>query len=282
MRYYELNFKINPNDSQDARDLLSALLAEVGFESFQYTAQGLDGFVQQQLWDCESVEAVIGNFPMQVDITYERKEAVYVNWNEQWENECLEPIVIANELCIHDTRHTGMGQGYDITISPRMAFGSGTHPTTQMILEELLNAELEGKRVIDAGCGTGVLGILCLMRGSQHVLAYDIDEWSTENAVMNFALNGLDAVEVRLGNSSCICGERDYDLVLANINRNLLLADLGAWQEVLHNRGELMLSGFYTTDVPLIAAKAVQLGMSVKKEKARGDWSLLWLTLGRY
>ncbi|MDY5631348.1 MAG: 50S ribosomal protein L11 methyltransferase [Bacteroidaceae bacterium] len=278
MKYFELKFNLLPNDSQDARDLLGALLAEVGFETFTDSENGIDAYIQQPLWDEAAVQSLITDFPMEVRISYTRAEAGYQNWNEQWEAEGFEPVSIANDICIHDTRHDpSTAARYDITINPRMAFGSGTHPTTQMILTELLGLPLEGKRVMDAGCGTGVLGILAMQRGASHILAYDIDEWSTENTELNFALNGFQQVDIRQGDSKCVQGERDFDLVLANINRNILLADMPVWQQTLAQGGELLVSGFYESDADAVLNKARELGLEEKSRRISDGWCLLRL-----
>lgn len=278
MKYFELNFNIIPNDNQDARDLLSALLAEVGFETFTDTESGLDAYIQQPLWDEAAVQSLIQDFPMEVSITYHCTEASYQNWNEQWEAEGFEPVCIGQDICIHDTRHEPSGNArHDITINPRMAFGSGTHPTTQMILTELLELPLEGKRIMDAGCGTGVLGILAMQRGASSVLAYDIDEWSTENTELNFALNGFQGIDIRLGDSKCVLGDHGFNLILANINRNILLADMPTWQQALASNGELMVSGFYVSDAEAILSKAQELGLKEKSRRTSDGWCLLRL-----
>ncbi len=279
MKYYELNFEITPTGEQDACDLLAAFLGEAGFEAFEDTPQGMKAYIQQQLYDENTVRQMVESFPMAVQISYQACEASYENWNEQWESEGFEPIVIGEEICVHDTRHLpAQDFTYDITINPRMAFGSGTHPTTQMLLHTLTQMELKGQRVMDAGCGTGVLGILALMRGAQSVLAYDIDEWSTQNAELNFGLNGMTSnVQLRLGDSSVIKEERGWDLILANINRNILVADMPVWHSTLAEGGRLMVSGFYEQDAPVIMAEAEKLGLREIERRVQQEWCLLLL-----
>ncbi len=275
MKYYELNFKITPAGEQDACDLLAAFLGEAGFEAFEYTPQGMKAYIQQQLYDDDAVRQMVEDFPMAVQISYSAGEAS----NEQWESEGFEPIVIGEEICVHDTRHLpAQDFAYDITINPRMAFGSGTHPTTQMLLYALTQTELKGHRVMDAGCGTGVLGILALMRGAQGVLAYDIDEWSTQNAELNFGLNGMPGnMQIRLGDSSVIKEEKGWDLILANINRNILIADMPVWRSTLAEGGRLMVSGFYEQDAPFIVAEAEKLGLREIGRRVQQEWCLLLL-----
>lgn len=279
MKYYELNFVITPTDNQDAADLLSALLGEIGFEAFEDTPQGIKAYIQQQLYSEEALKELTNSFPMDVQISYQTGEAGYENWNEQWEAEGFEPITIGQEICVHDTRHLPtQDYTYDITINPRMAFGSGTHPTTQMILHALTRMDIRGKRVMDAGCGTGVLGILCLMRGAESVLAYDIDEWSTENAELNFGLNGMtNNVQIRLGDSRVVKEEKGLDLILANINRNILVGDMPIWHKTLKENGRLMVSGFYEQDASIIVAEAEKLGLKEVSRCVQEDWCLLLL-----
>ncbi len=279
MKYYELKFEITSAANQDACDLLAALLGEIGFEAFEPTAEGIKAYIQQQLYDEEALKQIIEAFPMQTEINYQACEASYENWNEQWEAEGFEPIVIGQDICVHDTRHLpAQSYAYDITINPRMAFGSGTHPTTQMILHALTQKNIKGLRVMDAGCGTGVLGILCLMRGAENVLAYDIDEWSTQNAELNFGLNGMTAnVQIRLGDSSVIKDERGLDLILANINRNILVADMPVWRNTLKDGGRLLVSGFYEQDAPIIVAEAEKLGLKEISRQMQEEWCLLLL-----
>ncbi len=277
MKYYEATFRITPW-SETSSDVLSALLADCGFEAFETTDSGLKGYVQRPLWNQSSVEEMIAQFPMPVNIKYQLSEADYANWNQDWEEEGFEPIVIGRQICVHDTRHPApVVAEHDILINPRMAFGSGTHPTTQMMMHALLQEELTGKSVMDAGCGTGVLGILAMQCGAKDVVAYDIDEWSTKNATENFSHNGFDNERILLGDARTIEDERGIDLVMANINRNILLADLPTWRRTLREGGELLLSGFYEADVPLIVEAAAKLGLKKKGEMENGDWRLIRL-----
>ncbi len=279
MKYYELSFEITPADNQDACDLLAAFLGEAGFEAFEPTPEGMKAYIQQQLYDEDALKQIVETFPMETEISYKACEASYENWNEQWEAEGFEPIAIGRDICVHDTRHLpARDYAYDITINPRMAFGSGTHPTTQMLLHTLTQMDVKGLRVMDAGCGTGVLGILTLMCGANSVLAYDIDEWSTQNAELNFGLNGMTAnVQIRLGDCSVIKDERDWDLILANINRNILVADMPVWRKTLKENGKLLVSGFYEQDAPVIVAEAEKLGLKEISRCVQEEWCLLLL-----
>lgn len=281
MKYIEADFQITPA-GEAAADVLSALLADAGFEAFEPTDRGVKGYVQQPLWSEEQVEALTADFPLPgVTIRFTAREASYENWNRNWEEEGFEPILIGKEICVHDTRHPAPRPvAYDIVINPRMAFGSGTHPTTQMVLGTLLSIDLSGQTVMDAGCGTGVLGILAMKRGANRVVAYDIDEWSTTNAAENFLLNGLTDATILTGDARMVEGQRGIGLVMANINRNILLADMPAWAATLAPQGRLLVSGFYESDVPLLVEKAAALGLALTEHKHSGEWQMLHFMRG--
>lgn len=277
MKYYEVRFEIRPMN-EDGADVLAALLAEAGFEAFETTSEGLTAYVQQAVWNTETVETTLASYPLPHHITYTRTEAPDENWNQTWEEEGFAPVILDRLVCVHDTKHQDVPVcQYDILINPRMAFGTGTHPTTQMILRLLAELDLTGKRVIDAGCGTGVLGILALKRGAKSVFAYDIDEWSVENSRTNFELNGFMDIDVALGDSKVLAKVKDYDLLIANINRNILLADMGQFHQALAQDGELILSGFYTEDIPLLQAEAAKYHKIIKERRVLNDWALLLL-----
>ncbi len=276
MKYTEVDFHITPYN-EAAGDVLSALLADIGFETFESTEDGIKAWIQNLLWDESSLQIIVNEFPISnLTITFLSKEASYENWNKNWEEEGFEPILIGQDICVHDSRHTApMSVKHDIKINPRMAFGSGTHPTTQMLLEMLLQMDLKGKTVIDAGCGTGVLGILAMQCGATSVVAYDIDEWSTQNAEENFPLNGYNNAVILLGDVQVVKDKKGIDLVLANINRNILLADMPVWTKTLNTKGKLLVSGFYENDVPILMEDATKLGLHLSDKKQSGEWSML-------
>lgn len=283
MKYYELTFQISPY-SEAASDVLSALLAEVGFETFVPEEETLHAYVQQSMFNEEDVNNLIAFFPIEdVQLTYTLTEPEDRDWNEEWESQGFEDIIIGHQLLVCDARNSQpRPETYDYTIriEPRQAFGTGTHQTTQMLLSQLLQLPLNGKRVIDAGCGTGILGFLCLMRGADHLLAYDIDEWSVRNTQHNASLNNLDInkMEVRLGDSSAIADESSYDLLIANINRNILLADMHRFSAALApTNAHLLLSGFYASDVPYLLDAASQYGLTLQNRIENEEWTMLLL-----
>ncbi len=277
MKYFEVDFQLSPL-SQDACDILAALTADAGFESFEETQHGIRGYVQQPLLDRQALEDIVNNFPiMGTNIIYTINKAEDKDWNEQWEQEGFEPIIVGNNrLAIHDGRHLP-SQPADISveIDARLAFGTGTHETTQMICEWMLDMPMKGLRVMDAGCGTGILGIVALKLKASHVTAYDIDEWSSDNTRHNAVINRVDSqLSVYCGDASLLDSKTaDYDLVLANINRNILLNDMPRFCQIMKQDAKLILSGFYTEDIPLLEARGKKLGLILTGAKNRDKWA---------
>lgn len=294
MKYLITRFKINPN-SEIARDLLGSVAADAGFETFEETEEGINGYVQEDLFHRAILDNCLKEFPLpDVSINYTVEQAENKDWNETWEQEGFEPIVIDDRCIIFDAKQAENGETetslndsnssahnykLSVAIDARMAFGTGTHDTTQMIVRRLLDTNLEGKRVLDCGCGTGILGIVASKLGAKSVVAYDIDEWSVDNAKHNAQLNGVSNIEVLLGDSnvlSHVCGV--FDVVLANINRNILLQDMHAFKEIMGSSAILILSGFYEDDIPLLVEKASTLNLEYRERFCSGDWRCLVFT----
>ena len=303
MKYFEVEFTISPY-SVDASDLLAALVGEVGFESFEESPTGLLGYIQQSLFSEEALQESLADFPFEgVSIRYDIREAEDRDWNEAWENEGFEPIVISrseelfsrSEECgvwsentlegivIHDGRHlpADVTSLLEIEIDARQAFGTGTHETTRMVCAELFSlltphSSLH-KRVLDCGTGTGILSICALKLGAQEAIGYDIDEWSADNARHNAVINHVDDRFTSLLGDATILNkvEGTFDLVLANINRNILLADMPAMREKMAPGARLILSGFYTADAPLLIGKATTLGLTLEQQKEDNNWACL-------
>ena len=283
MKYYVANFDIECADEllQPARELLSAAACEAGFEAFEDTDNGIAGYVQRPLYDKEALDAAIVDYmPEGTQVTYNIEEVPDQDWNQDWEDQGFEPIGVSDHLVIYDAKHTDMSMfaGDDgvmrIFIEARNAFGTGTHQTTRMILRRLLGMDLTGKSVLDCGCGTGILGIVASRLGANRVLGYDIDEWSSENAKHNAALNGVDNLDVLLGDASVLDGvKEEFDVVIANINRNVLLNDMTAFRSHLKTGGRLILSGFYETDVPMLEQAAKNNGLTIIDVVTDGEWA---------
>lgn len=283
MKYYEVDFTIVPC-SQDAQDILSALAGEAGFETFEETATGLKGYVQQTLFDKEVLKLVLEGFPFEnVSLSYSIQEAEDKDWNEQWEQEGFEPIVVRDgKLVIHDGRHLPNNTAeVQIEIDAHLAFGTGTHETTRMICGMLLDMQLNGLRVLDCGCGTGILGICALKLGAASCVGYDIDEWSADNTRHNAVINRVDDHLTTLcGDASVLSSyATEFNLVMANINRNILLNDMERFRSVMAPGAQLILSGFYKNDCALLESKAQSLGLSLKATRTDGDWACLLFSL---
>ena len=237
--------------------------------------------MQTELFDEECLIESIADFPFDhVTITYDKREAEYRDWNEQWEMEGFEPIVVENKCVIHDGRHLPENMTDSMTvveIDAKLAFGTGTHETTRMIVGELANTDLTGKSILDCGCGTGILGIVALKQGAERATGYDIDEWSVDNTRHNAVINRVDErYTPLLGDAKVLDNvEEKFDIVVANINRNILLNDMERFAEKMKDGGILLLSGFYSADTDCLKEKAASLGLSFIKEKIDNDWAML-------
>ncbi len=283
MKYFVANFKIECGAElmQPARELLSAAACEAGFEAFEDTDDGLLGYVQRPMYDKEALDAAIADYmPEGAAVSYAVEEVPDQNWNQGWEDEGFEPIGVSDNLVIYDAKHTDreMFAGDDgvmrIFIEARNAFGTGTHQTTRMILRRLLAMDVQGKSVLDCGCGTGILGITASRLGANPVLSYDIDEWSADNAQHNAALNGVENMSVMLGDASVLNNVAEcFDVVIANINRNILIADMSAFRAHMKQGAQLILSGFYEADVPMIEAAAKEHGLSLCDVVTDEEWA---------
>ena len=287
MKYYEVNFTLSPLNS-DACDLLAALAGEAGFETFEETETGLKGYVQQALFDEDALKTALDDFPFEgITVTYDIHEAEDRDWNEQWENEGFEPIVIPPSIIIHDGRHlpTEVSSNLlEIEIDAKLAFGTGTHETTRMVCSTLLSylspltSHLSPLRVLDCGTGTGILSICALKLGAASAIGYDIDEWSVDNARHNAVINQVDdRFTALLGDASILYNKVEglFDLVLANINRNILLNDMPLFRQKMAPDARLILSGFYTDDIPLLVERAATLGLTLESQKQDNSWACL-------
>ena len=307
MKFFEVTCEVRPF-SPEAVDVLSAMLAEIGFESFSETESGLLAYIQQSAWSEEAMQGVVQDFVLPgVEIRYAVAEAPDEDWNQLWEEEGFQPVVIQEPnsadalIVVHDVKHQDVPLAtYDIVITPRLAFGTGSHQTTRLILRTLAGLDLQGRDVIDAGTGTGILSIMAAKRGARSVFAYDIDEWSVENTKDNLLLNGIrtlsdslskgekqkdsplreglaGAVTIVCGDSSVLQGQPKADLLIANINRNILLQDLPRFAASVRTSGRIILSGFYLSDVPALTKAAMEQGFSLLRTENEGEWAMLLL-----
>lgn len=285
MRYIQVEFTAKP-DNQDIRDIIAALTGEIGFESFSDENGKLIGYCQEELFHAESLENTLQNFPIpDVEITFTASNVEDRNWNEEWEKAGFDPIIIDNQCAIvcgnklEDANHQQNIESIPtkIVIDAKQAFGTGTHETTQMIVSLLLNQNLTEKRVLDCGCGTGILGIVAAKYGAKEVVAYDIDEWSVNNAQHNAELNEVE-LDVLEGDKRVLSHVNGvFDFVLANINRNIILEDLSAFVSVMTTNSRIILSGFYEQDAEIILKEAENLGLEECKRITNHDWCCLLL-----
>lgn len=287
MKYLMTTFRIDCPEAelmQPCRELLADACGECGYESFEDTEEGINGYIQQDEYVEMLLRNVIEEFPIEgISISYETEEIPDQDWNAEWEKEGFEPIQVGGIVTIYDDRNTTDTEQFSspiqIGIHARNAFGTGTHETTRMIVATLLEMPLEGRRILDCGTGTGILAITALKCGAKEAVGYDIDEWSADNAQHNAQLNGVgDRMEVLLGNVSVLTHiDGIFDVVMANINRNILLADMEHFHSVMAKDATLILSGFYEDDVPLLIDKAKELGLQETARKQDGDWCCLIL-----
>jgi len=278
MNYVKITFRIE-SETGFIADVLSAYLGEVGFDSFEETSRGINAYCREDVYSDDALSGIIRETENSYDCRiYVRKEVIEEqNWNATWEQNSFEPITIAEKIAIYPTSHRdefiGKSFQYRIELNPVQAFGSGYHETTQMMLQYILEEEIEGKALLDMGCGTAVLAILARMRGASPVKAIDIDHWSTENARQNAELNNAADIETVLGDASAIKNLRtDFDYILANINRNILTADMSEYVAALARNGVLVMSGFYSEDLPIIDNAAKALNLSRIDMKTTHNW----------
>ena len=269
--YLEYNFEIVPRDP--GTEILLAELAELPFESFEETENGLKAYVRKSEWqeDLLSQIAILDNAAFEIEYHY--RDIPAENWNKKWESH-FEPIEIDSRCRVRAPFHEKKEVSYDIVIEPKMSFGTGHHETTHMMLEFLLDMDLERKTVLDMGCGTAVLAILSAMKGAGEVDAIDIDHWSYLNSLENARRNEQEHIQVFQGDATAI-PNKEYDLILANINRNILLSDMPVYADHLRDQGQLLLSGFYKTDAGVINQRCEEEGLSLNSEHQKNSWLAL-------
>ena len=266
--YIEYNFEISP--LQPAADILIAELGEVGFESFVEHETGIQAYIQKGEWreDILSEVTILGNPQFKFD--YDVKELEQENWNATWERN-FQAIRVGDQCEVRAPFHEKSKVAYDIVIEPKMSFGTGHHETTHMMLQFILAHEFKGKCVLDMGCGTGVLAILAELKGAASVDAIDIDNWSYLNAKENIERNDCKNIKVFEGDATLLEGQK-YDVIIANINRNILLSDIPVYSKCLTENGQLFLSGFYKEDIPLITEKCNENGLRIEKNLEKNNW----------
>ena len=272
MNYIGCFFKVESGslETQTAIDILVAELGQVGFESFTENPDGVEAYIQKQDWKSGLLDDIQILHSDEVTFLWEVKEIEQVNWNQEWERN-FEPIEVAGEVSIRAPFHKNPGLKYDIVIEPKMSFGTGHHETTHLMVQHLLDLDLKGKKVLDMGCGTGILAIFAELKGATSVDAIDMDNWCYENSLENVDRNNCKAIEVFEGDASLL-QPNNYDAIIANINRNILLNDMSVYAESLKEKGVLLLSGFYTEDIEIIDAAAASCGLKMLEKLERNNW----------
>lgn len=274
--YIQVKFRVAPLD-EVATDVLAALLADVGFESFVPDDTGMAAYAPRNLFDAGTLSQVIGNFPLDgFSIQFDVNEIEGKDWNSEWEKNYFKPIILDDRCVIHSSFHTDIPKvQYDIVIDPQMAFGTGYHQTTTHMLRAILDNDVSNSSLLDMGCGTALLAILARMRGAGRVVAIDIDEFAYENAKQNIILNNTPDIDVRLGGVDAIHDGEQFDYVIANINRNILLADMGCYASHMHQGSKLFISGFYTGDIEVLCAEAARHGLAYQNSAENDNWAMI-------
>ncbi|MBD5238161.1 MAG: 50S ribosomal protein L11 methyltransferase [Bacteroidales bacterium] len=276
--YRELRLNLKPC-SEDATDVLAALLADAGYESFVPDRQGLTAYIKDELFNEDALNEALSAFPFEAEISRSVSLVEGQDWNSEWEKNYFKPIVVGERCVIHSSFHTDVpAADYDIVIDPKMAFGTGHHATTSQVISALLDIDESGLSVIDMGTGTGILAILCAMRGAAQVNGIEIDPGAYENALENVSLNGqADRVRLHCGDASLLPSMPRADLFIANINRNIITGDLAAYVSSLKPGATMLLSGFYEADIPVIMEVAAPLGLTEVSHSVLNDWTCLKL-----
>ncbi len=270
--YISLRIDANPC-SEILTDLLAAFLCDIGYESFTPDETGLTAFVREDLYDEAAVKDVLDSFPMETSFSVSSERVEGEDWNQEWEKNYFKPILIGEEVAVHSSFHTDIPDAkYDIVIDPKMAFGTGHHATTSQMMRHILEADMNGKSVIDMGTGTGILAILCKMKGASEVAGIEIDPFAWENAVENAKLNNVE-VNMICGDAGKLADLGNADFFLANINRNIITSDLESYASRLKKGGKMMLSGFYEADIPIVEEVANRYGLRKEKTLVENDWA---------
>ncbi|WP_100615998.1 50S ribosomal protein L11 methyltransferase [Confluentibacter citreus] len=266
--YIGYEFKVKP--LEPGVEILIAELGYAGFESFVETDEGVSAYIQKDEWNDAILEDIQILKSPEFEISYSFNEIEQVNWNAEWEKN-FNPIIVDGECSVRAPFHEKPKTKYDIIIEPKMSFGTGHHETTHMMIQHILKTDLQNKSVLDMGCGTGVLAILAEMKGAKPIDAVDYDNWCYLNSLENVERNNRKHITVIEGDASVLKG-KNYDVIIANINRNILLNDMGAYVSSLNKNGILFLSGFYNDDIPTIQAECEKYKLKFEEKLERNNW----------
>ena len=266
--YISYTFKVSPKEP--ATEILIAELGEVGFESFVENEEGVEAFIQKTDWNSQVLDDIYVLNSKEFEISYEMQEIEQTNWNIEWEKN-FNPIQVDGLVSIRAPFHENPNLKYDIVIEPKMSFGTGHHETTHMMVHHLSDLDVAGKKVLDMGCGTGILAIFAEMKGAKPIDAIDIDNWCYQNSLENVERNNCKHIAVYEGDASLLKNKK-YEVIIANINRNILLNDMHIYIDCLDENGVILLSGFYKEDIPVIDAEVSKYGLKLDKQIERNNW----------
>ena len=269
--YIEYNFTVTPKEP--ATEILIAELGAVGFESFVENENGVTAYIQKEDWNSTILDTIFILNSDEFSIEYNKNEVEQTNWNAEWEKN-FSPIEVDDLVSIRAPFHENPNLKYDIVIEPKMSFGTGHHETTHMMVQHLLHLDLVNKKTLDMGCGTGILAIFAEMKGAKPIDAIDIDNWCYENSIENVSRNNCHNISVFEGDASLL-SDKKYDVIIANINRNILLMDLKVYTNCLNEKGILLLSGFYEDDIPIIDAEVSKYNLKLETFIQRNNWVAL-------
>ena len=278
MKYIELVIKTTPFN-ETVTDVLSFHLGAIGYDSFVVTENVLEAYVPEKDFSEEELKKILQQLSIDladlfkdIDLSYKFNLIEDKNWNTEWEKNYFEPLVLSEKCLVRSSFHeVDKEYEYEISIDPKMAFGTGHHQTTYLMLQEILKLDLKDKTILDIGCGTAVLAILASKMGAKHITAIDFDEWAYENAKENVLLNDISNIDVKLGEVDLVANET-FDFIFANINRNVLLQDIKHYAKSLSSGGVLIMSGFYLSDVPVIKEECEKYGLTYKKTEQKDKW----------
>lgn len=269
MIYTQISFKLNP-DNQENREILVAMLSDLSFESFDESEDAVMGYIPGNTVEFDQIDETISYLPFSVQ--FENELIPDKNWNEVWEKNYFKPLLIGNRCLVRAPFHTEYEPAeFELVIEPKMAFGTGNHETTTLVAEQILEMDLTEKTVLDMGCGTGILGMLASLKGAKSVVAIDIDRWSFESTVENARLNNIDNLQAMLGDAALL-GEGSFEIIFANIHKNVIINDLPKYEHVLLSGGKIFLSGFYKHDMPDVKEKAESLGLLETGFQEKNNW----------
>lgn len=271
MKYIQTTVTLS-NYNEDAASVLMQLMADKGYDSFEDTENGFNAYIQEKKFNSDLLNQIELPFD-NIEIQYTHQSLEEKNWNEEWEKNFFQPISISNEVIVRSPFHKDFGDfPIEIVIEPKMSFGTGHHETTSMMIEHILEIDFNNKRVLDMGCGTGILGILASIKGATEVIGIDIDTWCVENSVENCELNDIKNMQIILGTADSLESQQSFDIILANINRNILLEDIPKYTEKLNKGGFLIISGFYKSDIDVINTTTSDSNLSEVNIKEKNQW----------